>query len=164
MWMAHKSCSPSGKYWKATVKQTIHGHTTYEKLASFSVSVLEGFFSADICKEKYWFFWEPGKEVSRVLTWQRVVCRSDVQRWCIGDTGHMVAFLPLPVAEPHHQTEHGHDEQQQEDDAQDGAGRLALWGKCWTDLGVRVQFLHHQGRWGAQQASYWWHIQSTRLL
>lgn len=45
---------------------------------------------------------------------------------CVGDTRHVMAFLSLPVAEPHHQTEHGHDEQQQEDDAKDGAGRLAL--------------------------------------
>lgn len=44
-----------------------------------------------------------------------------MQRRGVGDTRHMVAFLPLPVAEPDHQTEHGHDEQQQEDDAQDGA-------------------------------------------
>lgn len=117
-----------------------------------------GLFSADICEERHLFYREPAKEVECVLTWQRVVCRGDVQRWCIGDTGHMVAFLPLPVAEPNHQTEHGHDEQQQEDDAQDSAGRLALWGECRTDLGVRVQFLHHQGRWRAQQALYWVHI------
>lgn len=69
-----------------------------------------------------------------------------MQRRRVGDTGHVVAFLSLPVAEPHHQAEHGHDEQQQEDDAQDGAGRLALGGQSGTDLGVRVQFLHHQSR------------------
>lgn len=64
----------------------------------------------------------------------------------VGDARHVVAFLSLPVAEPDHQTEHGHDEQQQEDDAQDGAGRLALRRQSRTDLGVGVQFLHHESR------------------
>lgn len=31
-------------------------HTTYEKLACFAASVLEGFFSAGVCEEKYWFY------------------------------------------------------------------------------------------------------------
>lgn len=64
----------------------------------------------------------------------------------VGDARHVVAFLSLPVSEPDHQTEHGHDEQQQEDDAQDGAGRLALRRQSRTDLGVGVQFLHHESR------------------
>lgn len=62
----------------------------------------------------------------------------------VGDARHVVAFLSLPIAEPDHQAEHGHDEQQQEDDAQDGTGRLALGRQSRADLGVGVQFLHHQ--------------------
>lgn len=35
----------------------------------------------------------------------------------IGDAWHVVAFLSLAKPEPDDQAEHGHDEQQQEDDA-----------------------------------------------
>lgn len=69
-----------------------------------------------------------------------------MQRRRVGDAGNPEALLSLPAAEPNDQAEHGHDEQQQEDDAQDGAGRLALRPQRRADLGVGVQLLHHESR------------------
>lgn len=70
----------------------------------------------------------------------------------VGDARHGVAFLPLPVPEPDDQAEHDQNEQQQEDDAQDGAGGVALRGQSRTDLGVRVQLLHHESGCGGTRA------------
>lgn len=98
----------------------------------------------------------------RRLTWEGVVGGVDVQGGRVGDARHVMTFLSLPIAEPDHQTEHGHDEQQQEDDAQHGAGRLALRRQSRTDLCVRVQFFHHQSRWG-QEAEKAFYIQASVL-
>lgn len=74
-----------------------------------------------------------------------------MQGWRVGDTRNVVAFLSLPVPEPDDQTEHDHNEHQQEDDAQDGACRVAVRGQSRADLGVRVQLLHHEGGCGGTQ-------------
>ena len=78
-------------------------------------------------------------------TRERVVGAGDVHGLCVGHTGlDLMALLPLLLSVPQEQAEHGHDDEEQEDDSHDGPGRLALCAARRADLGVGVQLLHHQ--------------------
>lgn len=55
-----------------------------------------------------------------------VVSVGNTQGWCVRDTRHVLAFVSLSLPEPNKQAEHGHDDQEQKDDAHDSTRGLAL--------------------------------------
>lgn len=61
-----------------------------------------------------------------VLTGEGVVGVCDAHSGGVRDAGHVLAFVSLSLPEPNKQAEHGHDDEEQEDDAHDGPGGLAL--------------------------------------
>lgn len=76
---------------------------------------------------------------------ERVVSVGNMHRLCIGYTWlDLMPLVPLPLSVPHKQTQHGHDDEKEKDDAHDSPCGLALRASCWTDLRVWVQLLHHQ--------------------
>lgn len=86
-----------------------------------------------------------GKCTCKTLTRQRVVSVGNVHGLWVRYTWlDLMALVPLPLSVPHKQTKHGHDDEEEKDDAHDSPCWLALGASCWTDLCVWVQLFHHQ--------------------
>lgn len=87
------------------------------------------------------------------LTWERVVCAGHPHGWGVGDSGSQVtAFLFLPPPSPGKQAQQHHHQEQQENDAGDSTHWVPLCSQSWTDLGVGIQLIHHEGSCGQREA------------
>lgn len=88
-----------------------------EALASAAAAVLALIYLSSTGPHRY----------SAATLRQGVVSVGDVHCLCVGHTGmDLVTFVPLPLSVPHKQTEHGHDDEEEKDDAHDSPCRLAL--------------------------------------
>ena len=81
----------------------------------------------------------------KYLTRQGIVSVVDVHCLCVGHTGlNLLALVPLPLSVPHKHTKHGHDDEEEKDNAHDSSRRVALRASCWANLSVWVELIHHQ--------------------